>query len=192
MNVHVSDGSHDEYYVEPNVTTFARQLTEEMDVALAAPLNNSAQMPRLQILSDDAYQANIVASVPAHLKPRALHTVVVTVTNISPQAWQPTDESGLILGCRWRNRSGALRSPLASHCVIEETVAPGATVSFDLVVRVPAKPAFRVLEIDMIDDGVAWFSDTGSHAARFNVNILPGATVLNRLWNSKPEGVRHV
>lgn len=192
MNVHVSDGSHDEYYVEPHVITFARQLTEEMDVALATPLNNSAQMPRLQILSDDAYQANIVASVPAHLKPRALHTVVVTVTNISPQAWQPTDESGLILGCRWRNRSGALRSPLASHCVIEETVAPGATVSFDLVVRVPAKPAFRVLEIDMIDDGVAWFSDTGSHAARFNVNILPGAAVLNRLWNSKPEGVRHV
>jgi hypothetical protein len=51
-------------------------------------------------------------------------------------------------------------------------VAPGAEVERALVVKAPDKEGDYVLELDMVQEGVAWFAQKGSEALKLKIKVV--------------------
>lgn len=184
-SVSMSCGTHDEYYSKPSIESFSADLKREIQRAQTS--NSPISLPTvkdLKILPDDAYQATIQAQVPRFLKPNDSKDIPVTLTNNSQHNWEPTDISGIILGNRWLNNSGKPRSGLDGCTPLHKQVRPGASITLNLRIQVPAKISQRQLEIDLVDEGISWFKDKGSKPARFNVSIVPASVFWNRVWKS--------
>jgi hypothetical protein len=50
-------------------------------------------------------------------------------------------------------------------------LAPGASTTLVLQVTAPARPGRWTLELDMVDEGVTWFSRQGSPTARLDIVV---------------------
>ncbi len=58
-----------------------------------------------------------------------------------------------------------LRTPLRT------ALGPGEQTRVSLAVAAPSRPGGYVLEVDLVQEGVAWFSDHGSPVARAAVRV---------------------
>ena len=103
---------------------------------------------------------------------RGLHTPVmlagwpgfarVKVTNLSKQTWLPAARSGLHLGCRWLDAEGKVVGDPGPSVPLSKVVPPGKSITFTLKLPSSTTPGLRTLEIDMVDEGVSWFSEKQS------------------------------
>ena len=109
------------------------------------------------------------------------HRLDVRATNLGDATWPAVGRDGwfqVSVAARWRDAGGALLDPDA-HGVAEHRaglprdVEPGATALADLEVRAPERPGDAVLEVDLVQEGVAWFADHGSTPARLPVAVRP-------------------
>ncbi|MBL9114883.1 MAG: non-ribosomal peptide synthetase [Verrucomicrobiaceae bacterium] len=83
----------------------------------------------------------------------------VRVFNESQSDWLPSSESGLYLGYRWRDAHGQLIGDPGESLPLRRIVPSKKTIHFLLPFVAPAKPGLNTLEVDMINEGVTWFSD---------------------------------
>jgi SAM-dependent methyltransferase len=112
-----------------------------------------------------AFRAHVepVGSVP---EPAAgeLAELRVRVRNLGDVLWPAgLDRRPLRLGARWRDATGAVVADDARAALPHE-VAPGEAVEVGIGVTAPAAGA--LLELDMVQEGVAWFSERGSEPFR--------------------------
>lgn len=86
----------------------------------------------------------------------------VKVTNLSKQTWLPAARSGLHLGQRWLDNEGKVVGDPGPSVPLPKVVPPGKSVTF--LVKIPASntQGLRTLEIDMVDEGICWFSEKQS------------------------------
>jgi hypothetical protein len=76
------------------------------------------------------------------------------------------------MGSRWLDESGrTVIKDDARVCLPEHGIAPGEQVELPLSVHAPETPGRYHLEIDMLQEGVTWFKDQGSTAARIPVAV---------------------
>lgn len=129
-------------------------------------------------LPDGAYRATLVVRE----QPQQLHAgertqLRLRVTNTSALPW-PADNKGetvyqLRIGDRWRDLTTDAvvrddgRSPLTF------AVLPGQTADLQLLITAPTQPGTYTLEIDMLQEGVAWFGARGGTPLRLRISILP-------------------
>ena len=162
-------GQHGRFFVEPNAIPLAALIGEHLSGALdpgrlSAPPAARGAGPRP--LSSTAYNANV------ELVARSAEHLDVVVSNLGAEEWPDGPTGGIGLGCRWfYPRTG--KRTLAGIWPMASSTPVGASV--EMRIPIPAPPTGRRglvrgrrlgdsphLEVDVVEQGVTWFSDLGS------------------------------
>ena len=133
--------------------------------------------PKLIQLPGVAYRATLSSSAATHKIVAGKRTAIrVKVTNISRHAWPAGNVSGLHLGYRWLDADGRASGPPGESIPLPREVAPGESISLNLKIAAPSQPGTRALEIDMVDEGISWFSEkkssSPSHSLKLNIQVV--------------------
>jgi acyl carrier protein len=145
----------------------------------------------LERVPRNAYCAEILTEQPLAGLPGEMVALDVTVRNLSPLLWPRSDRSGLFLGGRWIRVSRSRKSPdewlrgdgeraalyrggrwvnehhvfapgLAARLALPADVEPGGSITLRLQLSIPVDASLKTLELDMVEEGIAWFRDFGS------------------------------
>ncbi len=123
-------------------------------------------------LPEHGFRAEIsAAGLPASAHAGSVVVARVTVRNASPVEWRGGrgGPNALSLAYHWLAPGGATlvfdgrRTPLPGR------VASGESVSLEALIEVPVRPGDYLLELDLVQEGVAWFGSRGSPTVRAGV-----------------------
>lgn len=116
--------------------------------------------------------------------PRSPITLRVHVRNASRHLWPALghDDGALSirLGNHWLNSMGWMRQFDDVRAGLHEDVPPDGEAVFVLPIVAPEKPGVHLLELDLVQEQVRWFAQTGSGPARVKIRVdrsLPPGTV---------------
>lgn len=146
--------------------------------ANAQPASANAQpaVPKGAPLPDKAFKASInAANAPASMTVGQQATIQVKLKNTSDVAWPAAGDANgkyqVKLGNHWLDTKGKPvvvddgRSPLPGD------VQPGAEIELPLIVTAPAKPGDYILQLDIVQENVAWSGDKGNRVFRVIVQV---------------------
>lgn len=112
-----------------------------------------------------------VTAVPDQVGAGQVAPVRATVTNIGEHTWAA---GRLIrLGNHWYAGDEALRWN-DGRTDLPHDLAPGASVELELRVTAPDEPGTYALELDVVQEAVAWWAEHGSTPARTTVTVVAG------------------
>jgi hypothetical protein len=94
--------------------------------------------------------ATIATGLPA--------TLPVALTNTGTRPWIASGANPVRLSYHWL-RDGALVEWDGARSSLAADVPPGANVVVSLLVVPPASPGLYLLRVDLVEEGVGWFSD---------------------------------
>jgi hypothetical protein len=133
-------------------------------------------------LPDKGFKAAItLVDPPAKLRAGQKETIRVKIKNDSPVMWwargaqtntRSDNKFYLATGNRWLKPDGALLTNMDGRYGLGKDLAPGAETEVPLVITAPKEPGEYTLEIDLIQEQVAWFSDKGSPTARTKITVV--------------------
>jgi hypothetical protein len=128
-------------------------------------------------LAPDAMRASVsCANIPASLDAGARARLDVLVRNTGGAEWPAVgDEEGcnsVRLRDRWLKPDGSVLTDEDASARIPFDMAPGDTAGLALTVNAPSVPGEYVLELDLVQEGVAWFGARGSQTFRANVKVF--------------------
>jgi hypothetical protein len=178
-------GSHAQFFREPNIQTLSDAVRRGINEALSADstaIKPSAK-PAFQLLPATAYRAQLNVSGPKTVEPGAKVELRVELRNVSSEIWQPAKVSGIMLANRWLNMEGEVVNSADGRAPLTTELAPGASTTIILQVNAPMRTGPWTLELDMVDEGVTWFSSQGSPTARLDI-VVRGA---NGTWGRLAE-----
>ncbi len=126
-------------------------------------------------LPDNAFVARLsVAHAPATMRVGEKYELRVALKNESTVTWpgrQPTWQYQLTIGNRWLNQSGGKVNDVDGRAALFEDLSPDATVELPLTITAPKQPGMYILQIDAIQEGVAWFGDRGSEILSLKIKV---------------------
>jgi len=133
-------------------------------------------------LPDRGYKAQITLSdPPAKLRTGQKETITVKVKNASDVFWwarggETNDRADnkfyIAIGDRWLDKDGKLLTEMDGRLGISKDLRPGEEVELPLLITAPKEPGDYILEADLVQEQVAWFSDKGSPTARAKVTVV--------------------
>lgn len=136
-------------------------------------------------LDDGAWRARLeVATPPGELPGGRRHTLSVRVRNDSECVWP--SGAAIHLGNHWLDVSERRIRLDDGRTPVTEELAPGEETRLLLGITPPG-PGRHLLELDLVQEGVAWFADRGSPTARIPVRVQ-GRGVLRRMVRRLPGG----
>jgi SAM-dependent methyltransferase len=139
----------------------------------------------------EIYAQGITGAVPAG----AEFEVSARVRNLSDTTWQATGRNCFQLGNHWLDGEGRSTINDDGRCPLACDLRPGQEVSLDLHVRAPALGGDYLLELDMVQEHIAWFKQRGSQATRQKVHVTGGkrrvALPLKRVRGAARVLLRH-
>jgi hypothetical protein len=99
-------------------------------------------------------------------------SLCVRVRNAGNTLWRGGDKSrgSVTLGGQLHS-GGAVRDADFLHAPLPKDVAPGDTVEWEVTFRAPSEPGRHSLELDMVDEGIAWFASRGSRTVSVELNV---------------------
>ncbi len=126
-------------------------------------------------LPDNAFSATLsVVNIPQAMHPGQKYELRVVLKNESEFTWpgrQPAWQFQLTIGNRWLRQNGEKVNDVDGRVPLSEDLAPGATVELPLIVTAPSEPGIYILQLDAIQEGVAWFGDRGSEVLSLRVKV---------------------
>ncbi|MBC7931417.1 MAG: hypothetical protein H7Z38_12715 [Rubrivivax sp.] len=134
-------------------------------------------------LPDSGFKALItVDGAPSKLRAGQKETIQVKVKNASDVQWysrggevnsNPDNRFYLAAGNRWMKADGqTLVTNMDGRHGIQRDLKPGEEEEVPLQVTAPKEPGEYVLEIDLIQEQVAFFSDKGSQTAKLKITVV--------------------
>ena len=131
-----------------------------------------------QALATDAMRAELVASgVPATAAAGTVVTAELRIRNEGrstfPADGTPAPGNKVNVGLRWLDSAGRALPEKEWREALPHRLRPRATVTVPLRVEVPATPGDYVLEIDLVQENVAWFRDAGSRNLQIPIRVDP-------------------
>jgi SAM-dependent methyltransferase len=141
---------------------------------LVAPLDST--LAAATALPDEAFRAKLrLLDVPARLAAGSRRPVIVRVRNVSEHVW-PAPGGGphqypIRVGNRWRQESDGVVVADDGRAELPGSLRPGEQADVELTVTAPRLPATYGLEVDLVQELVAWFRDKGSFAAHAVVHV---------------------
>jgi hypothetical protein len=118
---------------------------------------------------------------PARLRAGEKATVQVRLKNASPVFWwargaelneRQDNMFYIAAGNRWLKPDGALVTNMDGRYGISKNLKPGEETEVPLGITAPKEPGEYILDVDLVQEGVAWFSDKGSPTARAKVTVV--------------------
>jgi hypothetical protein len=133
--------------------------------------------PTVSTLPPEATRANLsCANAPASLVAGGRVRLDVLVRNTGAADWPAVgDEAGrgaVVLRDRWLKTNGSVVNDEDASSRIPFDMEPGDTAGLSLNVNAPNEPGEYVLELDVVQEGVARFGARGSQTFRANVKVL--------------------
>jgi hypothetical protein len=128
-------------------------------------------------LNDDAYAANLSASgAPASMHPGEQAELMIEVKNGGDFVWPSRNQQGskftISAADVWlRPDARTLVNNLDGRTSLPKDLWPGESVIVPLTIKAPPVPGNYVLEIDLVQEGVAFFKDKGSPTWRATVKV---------------------
>lgn len=132
-------------------------------------------------LPDNGFRAQLsLAGAPAKLRPGQKETIQVRVKNVSDAPWyarggevntHPDNRFYLAVGNRWLKPDGALVTNMDGRYGLPRDLRPGEEVEVPLQVTAPSAPGEYILDVDLVQEQVAWFNDKGSETAKAKVTV---------------------
>ena len=111
------------------------------------------------------------------LKAGQREPVYVRIKNTSGSTWpargQANDAFAVKLGNHWFNEQGVMVVQDDARASLLFDLPPGQEIELPLTVTVPREPGRYTLEIDMVQELVAWFGSGGSRTLRLEVTVEP-------------------
>jgi len=121
------------------------------------------------------YRASITSPIrKLVIQPRQRLTVKVIVCNKSNIIWALSVGNPLRLGNHWLNLDGSIVQLDDGRTDLPRPISPDEEVALPLTVTAPASPGRYLLEIDLVEEHIAWFGQRGVVPLRLPVtNRLP-------------------
>ena len=128
-------------------------------------------------LDPAAFKASIrVLEAPAQVIGGDMLVIKALIRNTSKTTWpgehRRRDGYLVRLGNHW-TRSGKDVRFNDARAALPQDLAPGEQVELSLELQAPWAPGRYELELDMVEEQVAWFSQRGSRVARHIIEVLP-------------------
>jgi SAM-dependent methyltransferase len=129
-------------------------------------------------LPGSAFRAEITPD-PAAVEVAAgeMFTVRARVVNRGDAVWpvgRPGDQQVVRLANHWRDEAGNRSQD--TRVTIPADVPPGADVVLALTTTAPLRPGRYAMDLNMMQEGVAWFADHGSPTATIPITVRPAAS----------------
>ena len=149
-------------------------------------VNQNARTPirsmNASALPDTGFKAEItIASPPAKLRAGQKETIQVNIKNASDVQWyarggevntNPDNRFYIAIGNRWLKAEGEqLVTNMDGRYGLPKNLPPGAEVEVPLQITAPKDPGEYILEVDLVQEQVAWFGDKGSPTAKVKVTV---------------------
>lgn len=118
---------------------------------------------------------------PQKMRGGQKETVRVKIKNISDVKWWarggPTNTRSdnkfyIAAGNRWLKPDGSLLTNMDGRYGIGKDLRPGEETEVPLTITAPAQPGDYILEVDLLQEQVAWFSDKGSPTAKTKITVV--------------------
>ena len=127
-------------------------------------------------LPTEGFKAAItVANPPTTMKAGETQTIRVKIRNASQTIWPARGQAGakffIKLGDRWFDADDKAVKKDDGRSALPDDVAPGTEIELPLKITAPLNAGDYVLEVDMVQELVAWFRDKGSEPLRLKVKI---------------------
>jgi hypothetical protein len=121
------------------------------------------------------YREEIVAlNPPTTLRAGEKAEIHFKVRNLGDAPWPAVGTKDfryqVNMGNRWITGGTKLED---NRAVLSGDLAPGAETQITLTVNAPRTPGDYTLEIDMVHEGVTWFSEKGGRPLRISVRVSP-------------------
>ncbi len=172
IDVHIVRGAHGTFFQERNIQSLTREMELAFERAGSTISQSFDETITLQCLAQSAYQARLTVTNASDITSGEAR-LAVKIENVSSGIWLASERSGVLLGARWLNpnnrdvkghdryvQANSARTPLTTD------LEPGSMLELELTVTIPDDPQFDTLEVDMVDEGLTWFSDAGSTPAQ--------------------------
>lgn len=148
----------------------------------AEPTQTPAQPKVAGPLPNSGFRAQITApDPPARLRTGQVAVINIKVKNASDVIWYrigglTTDRSDnrfyIAAGNRWLDKDGKLTSETEGHNAIPKDLKPGEETEMTLQITAPKAPGEWTMQLDMVQEGVAWFSEKGSPVTNIKVQVV--------------------
>jgi hypothetical protein len=133
-------------------------------------------------LPDNAFKAVItIADSPVKLRTGQKQIIQVKVKNASDVLWYargaagnnaPSNKFYLAVGDRWFGADGEkLITDMDGRHGLDRDLKPGEETEVPLLITAPKDSGDYVLEIDLVQEQVAWFHDKGSPTGRVKIKV---------------------
>lgn len=128
-------------------------------------------------LNDDAFAASIfVSDVPAVVKAGQVTTISVHVTNASAYLWNSRSKKppayAINAADTWYRADGkTMVTNMDGRSTLTRDLWPGESITIQLPVKAPETAGNYVLEIDLVQEAVAFFKEKGSPTWRTAVKV---------------------
>ncbi len=119
---------------------------------------------------------------PVKLRAGQKETIQVRIKNLSEVIWYPRggeinrhldNKFYMAAGNRWlKADDSSLVTNMDGRHGLRERVEPGQETEVALQITAPKEPGEYFLEVDVIQEQVAWFSDKGSVPARAKISVV--------------------
>ena len=147
--------------------------------------NSSAKAPEVSRtpgpLPDKGFKAQItLANPPVKFRAGQKETILVKIKNASDVIWwqrggeinhRPDNQFYIAVGNHWLGNDGKPLENLEGHNGITKDLKPGEEIEVPLLVTAPKTPGDYTLEVDLVQEGVAWFHEKGSPTANIKVKV---------------------
>jgi hypothetical protein len=117
-----------------------------------------------------AYQAPARLSAPAS----GLVSASVRVANTGVREWEAGGPTPFQLSYHLLREDGRQLQYDGPRSPLPRLVQPGERVEVEAIVQAPTRPGEYILEWDMVQEGVAWFSWKGAAPARTRLTVIAG------------------
>jgi hypothetical protein len=130
----------------------------------------------VRALEPQGFRAAITGmDLPSVLTSGLNTTVHVKVKNTSDVTWPALGQVGgayrVTFGNHWLDRNGNPVSTEESRVELPYDLTPDSEVELALTIRAPRHHGEYLLELDLVQDGVAWFKSKGSAPARVLIDV---------------------
>jgi hypothetical protein len=127
-------------------------------------------------LTDDLMRAELNINLPAtNLRAGLRETVYVKLRNASSATWpalgNATGSQRILIGNHWLDENNRPLVNDDGRSTLLYDLKPGEEIELPLTVTAPRRPGQYVLEVDVVQEGVAWFASKGSKPARTLVTV---------------------
>lgn len=170
------------------ITTLALLLTAVAckETTTAPGSNTAASQPTASKtpgpLPDRGFRALLAfKDAPTKLRTGQKETVVVRVKNASDVFWwarggeinnSNSNQFYIAVGDAWLQEDGKLLTNMDGRMGVGKDLRPGEEVEVPLLITAPTTPGNYILEVDLVQEQVAWFHEKGSPTVRTNVTVV--------------------